>query len=89
MDVKKLSRTLKRPRRSGEIATARGAIRNHCIECMGYQTAEVQKCTTPECWLFPYRMGRRVKPDLRWPKADGKATATTPFSNSHGHKLPA
>jgi len=48
-----------RPRRPGEITTPLAAIRNHCIECMGYQPALVKTCPARECWLWPYRLGRR------------------------------
>jgi hypothetical protein len=52
-----------RRRRAGEVSTARTAIRNHCIECMGYQARDVATCSAPECHLWPYRMGPRVRPD--------------------------
>jgi len=48
-----------RPRRPGEVTTPLAAIRNHCIECMGYQPALVKTCPARECWLWPYRLGRR------------------------------
>jgi len=34
------------------------AIRCQCIECMGFQLAEIPKCTAPLCPLFPFRMGK-------------------------------
>jgi len=33
------------------------AIRCQCFECMGFQVAEIPKCTSPLCPLFPFRMG--------------------------------
>jgi hypothetical protein len=33
------------------------AIRLFCIECMGYQIAEIPRCTAPNCPLFPFKMG--------------------------------
>ena len=33
------------------------AIRLFCIECMGYQVAEIPRCSAPLCPLFPYKMG--------------------------------
>ena len=33
------------------------AIRTFCMECMGYQQAEIPRCTAPLCPLFPFRMG--------------------------------
>ena len=40
-----------------EVVSARASIRNHCIECMGYCVQEVDRCTAPKCWLYPWRMG--------------------------------
>ena len=37
------------------------AIRRFCLECMGYQQAEVPRCTAPNCPLFPFRMGESHK----------------------------
>jgi hypothetical protein len=34
------------------------AIRYQCLECMGFVTSEVKKCTSPLCSLFPYRFGK-------------------------------
>jgi hypothetical protein len=36
------------------------AIRSHCVECMGGQVHEIQRCTSPECSLFPFRMGKNT-----------------------------
>jgi hypothetical protein len=33
------------------------AIRWQCLECMGFQSAEIPKCTALLCPLFPFRMG--------------------------------
>lgn len=33
------------------------AIRTNCIECMGFQVAEVNKCTNERCALWPFRRG--------------------------------
>ena len=33
------------------------AVRCHCLECVGYNAAEVARCSAPECHLWPYRMG--------------------------------
>lgn len=35
----------------------KSAIRAHCLECMGYQSGEVPRCTAPGCALYPYREG--------------------------------
>jgi len=31
------------------------AVRAHCLECMGGDKGEVERCTAPECPLFKYR----------------------------------
>jgi hypothetical protein len=33
------------------------AIRYQCLECMGFVTSEVKRCTSPLCSLFPYKLG--------------------------------
>ncbi len=55
--MKKITKIHRRRRREGEIATPRTAIRNMCLECTGYDSAEVRRCGANECWLFPYRLG--------------------------------
>jgi len=47
----------RRRRKQGECARPLLAIRNQCLECMGYDAAEVEHCTSPGCWLYPYRFG--------------------------------
>ena len=34
------------------------SIKRHCIECMGYEELEVEKCMSKECNLYAYRLGR-------------------------------
>ncbi len=52
-------KVVKRQRKAGELARARIAIRNHCLECVGYNAAEVRRCTDHACWLWPYRFGEQ------------------------------
>lgn len=33
-------------------------IRAHCIACCGGEPGEVRKCTSLDCDLWPYRMGK-------------------------------
>jgi len=35
--------------------TSRKAIIAHCRECMGYNAAEVRRCTDQRCALYPFR----------------------------------
>lgn len=53
----------RRRREPGEIVSPKASIRNHCLECCGYNRADVDACTAPECWLYPYRMGTGPKPE--------------------------
>ena len=49
------------------------AIRRFCIECMGFQQAEIPRCTAPLCPLFPFRMGKAhksVSPEQRKQMSD-------------------
>ena len=36
------------------------AIKLHCTECMGFQTADVARCTSPLCALYPFRKATRA-----------------------------
>ena len=36
----------------------KAAVRAFCLECVGYESAEVNRCTAPACALYPYREGR-------------------------------
>lgn len=36
------------------------AIRSHCVECMGGSVHEITDCTSPDCSLFPLRMGKNA-----------------------------
>ena len=44
-------------REQGQIADKAHAIRNHCLECVGYNNEEVKLCTSVRCWLYPWRLG--------------------------------
>lgn len=37
--------------------TPKNAIRAHCVDCMGGMTAEIRRCTSHDCALYPFRMG--------------------------------
>ena len=34
------------------------AIKEFCLECCGYNSAEVKTCTAPNCPLFEFRNGK-------------------------------
>lgn len=44
----------------------KAAIRAHCLMCVGWLEQEVEKCTSPDCPLFHYR--------LATPTSDGGQT---------------
>ena len=52
--------TRQRPifRRAWMGKSRKAAIRAFCLECVGYQSAEVNRCTAPACPLYPYREDR-------------------------------
>ena len=52
-----MAKLRKRRRRKGEVASRKEAIRNFCFECMGYNIAEIKRCTATECWFYPWRTG--------------------------------
>jgi len=37
------------------------AIRRNCLECCGGDYREVEFCTSPQCSLYPYRLGHRPR----------------------------
>ena len=38
------------------------AIRLFCLECMGDSAHDVRRCPSPDCSLYPFRLGRGVDP---------------------------
>jgi hypothetical protein len=47
------------------------AIRANCLDCMGGSSKEVRLCNRPECFLFPYRLGKnpaRARKGKDWQK---------------------
>jgi len=39
------------------------AIRLKCLDCTVGQVKEIRECLIKDCTLYPYRMGKRPKPD--------------------------
>ena len=48
----------------------RAAIRLQCLECCGWQSAEVRRCHIKDCPLWPYRLVGKPAP------AEGEASVT-------------
>ncbi len=62
---RKLSSKIQRRRRKpGEVLTPRATIRCTCLECCGWDAAEVARCTAPSCWAWPWRLARTGGPWL-------------------------
>lgn len=40
-----------------KVITKAKAIRLHCMDCSGWQTSEIVKCTCHTCALYPFRFG--------------------------------
>ena len=59
LSMKLTRKRVHRRRKPKEYPTGATAIRNFCLECCGYRADEVRLCTDPECWLFPWRFGKR------------------------------
>ena len=67
------------------------AIRQNCIECMGFQAREVAECTGTHCPLYPFRMGRahvpgRARKDSPKKRAPGAAIGSKNDERQWGHK---
>jgi len=46
-------------------------MRTFCLRCMGGNSAEARRCTSPACALFPYRKGSNPFSDRKGPHALG------------------
>lgn len=57
------------------------AVRNHCLECVGYDASEVERCSAPACWLYPWRFG--MHPDRA--AQQGKAVESSADSAHAGY----
>jgi hypothetical protein len=44
-------------------------MRKFCLGCMGGNAAEVRRCTSPGCALFPYRLGKNPFSGRKGPAA--------------------
>lgn len=68
-----MAKLKRRRRKKGEVASRKEAVRNFCLECMGYQIAEVRRCTATQCWLYPWRLGALDEETLKQEKIEVKA----------------
>jgi hypothetical protein len=74
-------KVIRRDRQPGEIAVPMHAIRNHCLSCACWNSAEVARCPEAGCWLYPWRLyGNRE--DV--PVADTPTTRPSQRGKGHG-----
>ena len=59
--MSKFTSIVSRRRKPEEVPTLRVAVRNFCLECVGYLGMEVGACTDTACWLYPWRSGKTPK----------------------------
>jgi len=77
-------------RQLGQLATPRQAIRTFCLRCMGWAEGEpvpirdVKDCTSPGCWLFPYRLGPGTRPQVEKCVPEGKSAVQRAESTMKG-----
>jgi len=38
------------------------AIRERCLNCVGWETSRVRWCEAPDCQLYPFRLGGKGRP---------------------------
>lgn len=56
--AKEIRKTIRRVRQRGEIVRPLSrAVRCQCLECVGWNSPEVARCTCTSCHLWPYRFG--------------------------------
>ncbi len=87
--ARRSSKIVHRGRLPHEVSTARVAMRNHCLECMGGQAEEVKLCTDPECHLWPYRLGSRNSPEVTLRCFESTPTAQKSAVESISRKDPS
>ena len=57
-EAKILRRIVRRRRMPHEVIRPLSkAVRSFCLECCGWNAAEVERCTAKMCHLWPYRLG--------------------------------
>ncbi len=68
-----MAKIRKRRRKPGEYDGRKEAIRNMCMECMGYEMTEIKLCTAKGCWLYPWRLGALDSESIKAEKVELKA----------------
>lgn len=48
-----------RTSKAGRRVSPLKVIRRHCLECCGNSPTEVERCSCPDCLLWPWRFGMR------------------------------
>ncbi len=60
-------------------------IRAFCIRCMGGNVAEIRRCTSPGCALWPYRLGTNPFTSRKGPGFAGP-DARSPIQDESGEQ---
>ena len=62
-------------------------VRKQCLECMGGYESEIPICTSPNCSLFDYRMGKDPKPNPNKVKMGKVAGRNYGFKTATGGEI--
>lgn len=62
-----------------QITSPLKAIKQFCFECNGRVRGEAEKCTSPRCALFPFRLGKNPYHEPRKLTEEQKAAAAERF----------
>ena len=59
------------------------AIKNHCLECSGYEKKQVRECVIKDCVLYEYRQGKN--PNRKGSTIKKNTASTTSFEKADGY----
>lgn len=62
------------------------AIRQFCLECSGDSSAEVKRCTSEKCALYPFRFGKNPYRTKREMTDEQKAAAKERLAAAREHR---
>ena len=62
-------------------------IRRNCCSCMGDQPTLVEGCTSPECEMFPFRMGKDPNRSKKGFASRGKVGSKTPSTRKEVNQI--
>ena len=59
------------------------AIKNHCLECSGYEKKQVRECVIKDCVLYEYRQGKN--PNRKGSTIPKNASSTTGMAKANSY----